>query len=318
MSGRKRKRVTDEDAAELSNAITDLTDLLHALDPRFNAHRVARYEFMRACRALDQGPLSVRANDVEGPIARFRHMTAMLPADRRREARRLVDRIVEAAASMAADDRLAAVRASAFGDGGWLVVPQSIPEQPAGELAPATFDLPHAVVTTKRHGALGNEIETLLRILRCLPRGLEYWAWDGPARGRDAGQIWDVRTERHVQSILWLALAPSLPDLTWEENLESVGPKHPRVDLALPALQLVLEIKLVRKNADFASVIEQVSADASLYTARVRERRMVVFVWDDTRSSEKHGTLVQGLTLLDPVVETVVMSRPARMSAVSK
>lgn len=309
--------MSDEDATDLSNAITELTELVQALDPRYNAHRVARYEFMRACRALDRGQLSSRATDVDDPVGRFRHMTAMLPADRRREARRLVDRVLEAAGSIAIDDRAAAVRASAFGVDGRPVGRQMFPEQDPGGFPTHTCGLTHSVGTTKRQEALGNEIETLLGILRCLPRGLEYWAWDTRAKSREgASQTWDVRTERHVQSILWLALAPSLPDLTWEENLESVGPKHPRVDLALPTLQLVIEIKLVRKSADFASVIEQVSADASLYTARVRERRMVVFVWDDTRSSEKHGSLVQGLTLLDPVVETVVMSRPARMGAV--
>lgn len=73
----------------------------------------------------------------------------------------------------------------------------------------------------------------------------------------------------HVQNLLWALLAPIRPDLENEENLTSLGPKYPRFDLGIPSLRLVLEVKFVRGGTtrDYAAVIKQVAADASLYVS---------------------------------------------------
>src|SRR5690606_16454487 len=67
-------------------------------------------------------------------------------------------------------------------------------------------------------------------------------------------------------------------------------------------------------QSEFASVIEQVAADASLYL-RDKEQyaNMVAVVWDDSRHSERHAELEQGLLAISGVVGVVVLTRPGSM-----
>jgi hypothetical protein len=139
--------------------------------------------------------------------------------------------------------------------------------------------------------------------------------WD---QGKDAvaGLRWPIERESQVQSLLWLALAPSVPGLKYEETLPSVGRTHPRVDLALPSLGLAIEVKFIRSDLDFGRVTQEIAADSSLYTSArsATYSRLIVFVWDDTRSSERHQQLEEGLMSFRGVTDAIIVSRPGRMS----
>jgi len=139
---------------------------------------------------------------------------------------------------------------------------------------------------------------------------LKRWRWDDKTR-------WDIRDEYHVQDLLWAILAPLFPDLDDEEYLPSVGHKHPRCDLGIPSLHVVVEVKFLRKGTqgDLARIIEEIAADHSLYTtAGSLYDKIIAFIWDDSCSTEQHGELKQGLSKMPGIVGTVIVSRPAKMT----
>ena len=108
-------------------------------------------------------------------------------------------------------------------------------------------------------------------------------------------------------------LAPLFPDLNDEETLPPVGQKNPRVDLSIPSLKTVVEVKFMRPGKSFQNIIEEIAADASLYSTDPRWTSLIAFVWDDARRMEEHQKLVAGLKQLPMVVGAVVMSRPGKM-----
>jgi hypothetical protein len=112
---------------------------------------------------------------------------------------------------------------------------------------------------------------------------------------------------------LSVLLAPIFPDLEDEEHLRSLGHKHPRCDLAIPSLRVIIEIKFVLngEQADFANVIEGVAADTSLYLSEETGfSQIVAFVWDNARCSEQHNEMLQGLRRVRGIKDAVVVSRP--------
>ena len=118
---------------------------------------------------------------------------------------------------------------------------------------------------------------------------------------------------------MWVVLAPIFADLEDEENLPSLGQKHPRYDLGVPSLKLIVEVKFVYRGArrEFSNVIEEVAADASLYLRdKSRYAEIVAVVWDDSRHTEQHAELKQGLLAIPGVVGAVVLTRPGRMGPV--
>jgi hypothetical protein len=159
-------------------------------------------------------------------------------------------------------------------------------------------------------------VEDLITLLRAVPSGLRRWTWEDRPRTKRRGATavkWDVQNEYHVQNLLWALLAPIFPDLEDEEYLRSLGHKHPRCDLAIPSLRVIIEIKFVLngEQADFANVIEGVAADTSLYLSeKTGFSQIVAFVWDNSRCSEQHNELLQGLRRIRGIKDAVVVSRP--------
>jgi hypothetical protein len=155
----------------------------------------------------------------------------------------------------------------------------------------------------------------LVAILAAVPHALKRWPWEAKARTRIGAtpQKWDVQNEYHVQGLLWSILAPIFPDLEDEEYLQSLGHKHPRVDLAIPSLGVIVEVKFVRGGTPsaFAGAMEEVAADTGLYLSGSSPfTEIVAFIWDDSRSTEHHAEFVSGLRKLGGVRDAVVVSRP--------
>lgn len=154
----------------------------------------------------------------------------------------------------------------------------------------------------------------VLHVLEGVQRSFKRWTWElAPRTRRSAIARWDVENEYHVQNLLWAVLAPLFPDLNDEETLPPVGQKNPRVDLSIPSLKTVIEVKFMRPGTPFQDIIEQIAADASLYSTDPRWTSLIAFVWDDARRMEEHQKLVVGLRQLPMVVGAVVVSRPGKM-----
>ncbi len=158
----------------------------------------------------------------------------------------------------------------------------------------------------------------LLLALRGVPRAMKHWPFEAkPRTARSQVAVWHIENEYHVQALLWTILAPIFPDLEDEENLPSVGHKRPRVDLAVPSLRTLIEVKFMRggSQSDFAKVIDEVAADASLYLSAVTGfDRIVAFVWDDSAHTEQHHELQSGLEKIRGIAAAAVVPRPGRMA----
>lgn len=154
----------------------------------------------------------------------------------------------------------------------------------------------------------------VLHVLEGVQRSFRRWTWEAVPRTRKSAVArWEVENEYHVQNLLWAVLAPLFPDLNDEETLPPVGQKNPRVDLSIPSLGAVVEVKFMRPGTPFQDVIEEIAADASLYATDPRWTSLIPFVWDDARRVEEHQKLVAGLKQLPMVVGAVVVSRPGKM-----
>lgn len=163
-----------------------------------------------------------------------------------------------------------------------------------------------------RLGRLGPR--DVLHVLEGVPRSFKRWSWEtAPRTRKSAVARWDVENEYHVQNLLWAVLAPLFPDLNDEETLPPVGQINPRVDLSIPSLGTVVEVKFIRPGTPFQDVIEEIAADASLYATDPRWTSLIPFVWDDARRMEEHQKLVAGLKQLPGVIGAVVVSRPGKM-----
>lgn len=184
----------------------------------------------------------------------------------------------------------------------------------------AAFD---GVVARSTHVRIASpDFGDLLLALRGVPRAMKHWAFEArPRTARSQLAVWHIENEYHVQALLWAILAPIFPDLEDEENLPSVGHKRPRVDLALPSIRTLIEVKFMRggSQSDFAKVIDEVAADASLYLSAVTGYdRIVAFVWDDSAHAEQHHELQSGLEKIRGIAAAVIAPRPGRMSRGSR
>lgn len=163
--------------------------------------------------------------------------------------------------------------------------------------------------------------EDVVNLLQRVPDSLRRWCWEEKPRVRKAEAVpvkWQILNEYHVQDLLWVILAPIFPDLEDEENLRSLGHKHPRYDLGIPSLRLIIEVKFIYNGtpSEFSRIIEEVASDASLYLSNDSGYdKIIVFVWDSSCRIEQHGELRQGLKKLQGVIEAIVIPKPGKMRA---
>lgn len=159
--------------------------------------------------------------------------------------------------------------------------------------------------------------DDLTAIIRGICHSLKLWQYEEKGRTkRSAPGRWEIENEYHVQALLWTILAPVFSDLEDEENLPSIGHKHPRADLGIPSLRTIIEVKFLREVGQraLADVTEQVAADASLYLSRYSiYDTIVAVVWDDCAQTEQHHELQSGLQSIRGVSSAVIISRPAKM-----
>ena len=125
-----------------------------------------------------------------------------------------------------------------------------------------------------------------------------------------------MENEYHVQNLLYVLLAPVFNDIADEVYLQPVGQKTPRVDLYLPSLHTIIEVKY-RKDVkkSFQTLIGEIAEDASLYRAdaKYKDARIVSFLWDCTRATQEHTKFKEGVLKIDGLNGRVVVSAPSTM-----
>ncbi len=163
----------------------------------------------------------------------------------------------------------------------------------------------------------GWSLDDLLEFLEHIPVGLRRWTWENAGRTKGAEAVrWRVGNEYHVQNLLYVLLAPVFTDIADEVYLQPIGQKTPRVDLYLPALHTIIEVKYRRDTKkSFQDLIGEIAEDASLYhaDAKYKDARIVNFLWDCTRATQEHTKYKEGVLKIDGINRCVVISKPSTM-----
>lgn len=163
----------------------------------------------------------------------------------------------------------------------------------------------------------GWSLDDLLGFLEHIPVGLKRWTWEESGRTKGADPVkWLVENEYHVQNLLYVLLGPIFSDIADEVNLQPVGQKNPRMDLYLPSLHTIIEVKY-RKDVkkSFPTLIGEIAEDASLYRAdeRYRDARIVSFLWDCTHATQEHAKFKEGVLKIEGINGCVAVSAPSTM-----
>ncbi len=165
--------------------------------------------------------------------------------------------------------------------------------------------------------ALGSfSLEDVSKLLKRVPAGLRRWTWEEKSRTLNGQpRQWYIENEYHVQNLLYFLLAAVFADIREEEYTRSVGQKKPRVDLEIPSLKLVIEIKFWHRRDRPQKIIGEIAEDTSLYLAEGSpHEQMIAFIWDDSCRTEEHDLLDSGLKNLKGIFDVVIVSRPGRMA----
>jgi hypothetical protein len=164
--------------------------------------------------------------------------------------------------------------------------------------------------------ALGSfSLEDVSKLLKRVPAGLRRWTWEEKSRTQGGKpRQWCIENEYHVQNLLYFLLAAVFADIREEEYTRSVGQKKPRVDLVIPSLKLVIEIKFWYRKDKPQRIIGEIAEDTSLYLAEGSlHEQIIAFIWDDSRRTEEHDLLHSGLKTLPGIFDVVIVSRPGCM-----
>ncbi|MDB5875710.1 MAG: hypothetical protein JWQ07_5152 [Ramlibacter sp.] len=163
----------------------------------------------------------------------------------------------------------------------------------------------------------GWTLNELLEFLEHIPVGLKRWTWEQAGRTKGAEPVkWRVDNEYHVQNLLYLMLAPIFNDIADEVYLQPVGQKTPRMDLYLPTLNTIIEVKYRKETKkSFSTLIGEIAEDASLYRAdpKYKDAQIISFLWDCTRATQEHPKFKEGVLKLDGIDGCVVISAPSTM-----
>ncbi len=163
----------------------------------------------------------------------------------------------------------------------------------------------------------GWSLDDLLGFLEHIPGGLRRWTWEDVGRTKGAEPVkWRVENEYHVQNLLYVLLAPVFKDIADEVYLQPIGQKTPRVDLYLPSLHTIIEVKY-RKDVkkSFQAFIGEIAEDASLYRAdtNYKDAQIVSFLWDCTRATQEHAKFKEGIVKINGLDGCIVVSAPSTM-----
>ncbi len=163
----------------------------------------------------------------------------------------------------------------------------------------------------------GWTLNDLSRFLERIPVGMKRWTWENKGRTKNAEPVkWPIENEYHVQNLLYVLLAPVFEDVADEVYLRPVGQKTPRIDLYLPSMHTIIEVKYrkeVRKS--FQELIGEIAEDASLYRCdpAYANARIVAFLWDHTQSTQEHAKFREGVLKIQGIDACVVVSAPSCM-----
>lgn len=150
-------------------------------------------------------------------------------------------------------------------------------------------------------------------ILRRFSPAMQRWRWDKPNEVKNPIR-WQITSEREVQDIVWMLLRAVFDDVVYEEPLPRLGHSSYRADFGLPRLGVLIEVKYVRSAGEFKKVEKEVIEDSVAYLRdRTTYTTIVVFIYDESQSTQEHDATASALRSLNHVIDVVIVSRPSHI-----
>lgn len=157
----------------------------------------------------------------------------------------------------------------------------------------------------------------LITFLQNIPTGLKRWTWEDKPKTKNSSAVtWKIENEYHVQNLLYLLLAPIFTDIADEVNQSPVGHKNPRIDIHLPSINTVIEVKYRKDNKKtFNALTDEIAKAATLYRSdpKFKNCTLITFLWDNTRATQEHSKFKEGILKLDGIDGCVIVSSPSVM-----
>lgn len=148
-----------------------------------------------------------------------------------------------------------------------------------------------SVVSTSAAPAMPKAVQDVLaRLVRGLPRAMY------PLIKRRKGAIpLTFRSEYDLQDLLHALLRPWIADIRPEEFTPSYAGSSTRMDLLLPAHELVLELKLARDHAHARQISKELIVDIEHYTTHPSCKHLWCVIYDPDRLIQNVAGLVGDL-----------------------
>jgi hypothetical protein len=185
-----------------------------------------------------------------------------------------------------------------------------------GEITP-TADLASMItllgleIILQRRFAGSQDPLTLIRSLSAnFVSALERWP-DGAKGSVD----WPIESEADVQRLLYFQLRSVFSSTVFEDPQPKDGVRSTRPDFGIRDLRLAVEAKYIRRANEFGKVqLELESDSASFFPGSGRYDRLLMFVYDASQATDRHGSLQTHLKQLPNVADAFVLSPPGRLS----
>jgi len=125
---------------------------------------------------------------------------------------------------------------------------------------------------------------------------------------------WVIDNEKDVQSILYLILRSVFEDTQYEEPTDKFGHGWSVVDLKIPSLRLLIEVKFVRQSSDFSKIEDEIKIDSIDYVKSTDYKKIVVFIYDNSSSVQDHETTKNAMKKIDSIEDVVIVSKPSHIT----
>lgn len=114
-----------------------------------------------------------------------------------------------------------------------------------------------------------------LKICRTLPIVVSYLS-----NRKHNRPPYHVENEYDVQDLLYACLRPAFSDLKFEEWTPKLAGKSSRIDLAIPELGLLIEVKMIRDRDHGRSVVDELKIDFESYHSYANCKRLLCVIYD--------------------------------------
>jgi hypothetical protein len=134
--------------------------------------------------------------------------------------------------------------------------------------------------------------------------------------GAGGNPRWVIDGEANVQRLLYFLFRAAFASTVYEDPQPKDGLRSTRPDFGIRDLRLAIEAKYVRRADQLASVQQEVESDAAgFFPGSGRYNKLLVFIYDASRSTDRHAALQARLKQLPNVADAFVVSPPTRLIA---